>query len=215
MTLQVADHACSALLERKGERVALLITKGFRDLLAIGNQARPHIFDLTVKKLQTLYSTVVEIDERVTIESFSENPEPRPIDIRSDPDLVQGVAGEPVRIIKRPNLKVIRRDLQDLWDQGYRTLALALMHSHTYPEHDLSIMQTAEEMGFKVATSSQLHAMIKIIPHTQSATSDAYLSPITTRYIDSFRRSFKGELREESKNRLLISQSDGVLHQVT
>ena len=72
--------ATNALLERKGARSALLITKGFKDLLAIGNQSRPNIFDLSVSKPDVLPEKVVEIDERVTLEGYAENPNPEPIE---------------------------------------------------------------------------------------------------------------------------------------
>lgn len=124
--------ATNALLERKGERVGLLITKGFKDLLLIGNQARPRIFDLAVKKLDKLYDRVVEIDERITVEGFSENPEPQPIDVDSDPDLFHGTNGEVLRLIKRPDLEEVRRSLCALWDEGIRSLSIALMVSHTF-----------------------------------------------------------------------------------
>ncbi|KAK8216349.1 hydantoinase [Phyllosticta capitalensis] len=203
--------ATNALLERKGERVALLITKGFRDLLVIGNQARPHLFDLSVRKLDRLYETVVEVDERVTVEGFSEDPEPEPIDVDADPQLVHGLTGEPLRVLKKPDYEVIEKELQALWDQGYRSIAVALMHSFTFPEHELAVGEVAEKMGFKVALSSQLQPMIKIVPRAQSATADAYLSPITAEYLDSFRKGFKGELTGANSNKLLLSQSDGGL----
>lgn len=202
---------CSALLERKGERVALLITKGFRDLLIIGNQARPHLFDLSVRKLDRLYETVAEVDERVTVEGFSEDPEPEPINVETDPELVQGLTGEPLRILKRPDYDEVKRTLQSLWDRGYRSVAVALMHSFTFPEHELEIGKIAREMGFKVALSSQLQPMIKLVPRAQSATADAYLSPIIALYLDSFRKGFKGELQGTDANKLLLSQSDGGL----
>lgn len=82
--------ATNALLERKGERTALVITKGFRDILEIGNQARPHIFDLSVRRMGKLYEAVIEVDERVTIEGFAENPNPSHIDVDSDPELTTG-----------------------------------------------------------------------------------------------------------------------------
>jgi len=201
----------SALLERKGERVALFITKGFRDLLIIGNQARPHLFDLSVRKLDRLYETVFEVDERVTIEGFSEDPEPTPIDVAADPNLVEGLTGEAVRILRRPDPEQVRKDLQKAWDLGYRSLAVAFMHSFTFPEHEVSVGRIAENMGFKVALSSQLQPMIKLVPRAQSATADAYLSPITTEYIESFRKGFKGELKDANASKLLLSQSDGGL----
>lgn len=208
--------ATNALLERKGERTALLITKGFRDLLIIGNQARPRIFDLAVKKLGTLYETVVEVDERVSIEGFSEDPEPQPIDVSSDDDLVMGKTGEALRILKRPDLAAIRKDLKGLWDGGFRSLAVALMHSYAYPDHELAIGHLAREMGFRVSLSSQLQSMIKLVSRAQSAVADAYLSPITDSYLDGFRRSFKGGLRDpQSANKLLLSQSHGGLVRYT
>lgn len=208
--------ATNALLERKGERTALLITQGFRDLLIIGNQARPKIFDLAVKKLGTLYEAVVEIDERVTAEGFSEDPEPQPIEVSSDKDLILGKTGEPFRILKRPDLNTIKEDLEDLWEKGFRSLAVALMHSYAYPDHELAIGDLARSMGFKVSLSSQLQSMIKLVPRAQSAVADAYLSPITDKYLEGFRKSFKGELRDqESANKLLLSQSHGGLVKYT
>jgi 5-oxoprolinase (ATP-hydrolysing) len=202
----------SALLERKGERVALLITKGFIDLLVIGNQARPNLFDLSVKRLDKLYEKVIEVDERVTIEAFAEDPEPQPIDIASDPNLVEGLSGEAVQILKKPDYATVRKDLQALWDEGFRSLALALMHSYAYSEHELKIAEIAREMGFKIAVSSQLQPMIKLVPRAQSATADAYLSPITQDYLASFAKGFQGEFKDaQNLNKLLLSQSDGGL----
>ncbi|KAI1489123.1 hydantoinase [Biscogniauxia mediterranea] len=207
--------ATNALLERKGERTALLITKGFRDLLVIGNQSRPKLFDLSVRKLDKLYETVVEVDERVTVEGFSEDPEPQPIDVESDPSLIRGLTGEPLRILKKPDLALIKGHLQTLWDDGYRSLAVALMHSYNFPDHELAIGQLAHEMGFKVSLSSQLQSMIKLVPRAQSSVADAYLSPITSNYLDQFRKGFKGELKDEHSNKLLLSQSHGGLVKYT
>ncbi|PBP20712.1 hypothetical protein BUE80_DR008601 [Diplocarpon rosae] len=204
--------ATNALLERTGEPVALLITKGFIDLLVIGNQARPDIFDLTVKKLDRLYETVIEIDERVTVEGFSEDPDPQHIDVSHDEDLVVGLSGEVLRILKRPDYEAVRRDLQALWGQGIRNLAIALMHSYSFPEHEVRISQIAVEMGFKISVSSQLQPMIKIVPRAQSATADAYLSPVTREYLEEFGHGFLGEFKDEqSSKKLLLSQSDGGL----
>lgn len=152
--------ATNALLERQGERVALLTTKGFGDLLVIGNQARPHIFDLSVQKLQTLYDTVVEIDERVTMEEFLENPEKQPIDITSDDALVEGLTGEVVRILKVPELDVIRTQLQELQARGFRSLAVCFIHSYLYPNHEEQVASLARDMGFEVSVSSELQPTV-------------------------------------------------------
>jgi 5-oxoprolinase (ATP-hydrolysing) len=203
--------ATNALLERKGERVAYITTKGFRDALKIGNQARPDIFDLSVQRLDKLYETVLEIDERVTIEAWAEDPEPQSIDISADPDLREGLTGDAVRIIKAPDLDAVRRDLLDLWNKGFRHVAVALMHSYTFPNHENVIADLAEDMGFQVAASDRILSMAKLVPRSQSAVADAYLSPVTARYLASFRKGFKGLLEDKNGKKLFLNQSDGGL----
>lgn len=205
--------ATNALLERTGTPVVLVTTKGFRDLLKIGNQARPHIFDISVERLQKLYSKALEVDERVTIEGFAEDPEPTPIDIASDPALKKGLTGEAVRVLKVPDLDIVRKDLQAIWVEGFRSLAIAFIHSYTFPDHERSVAQVAREIGFTtLAVSSELQPMIKILSRANSSVADAYLGPITQTYLEGFRKSFKGELKDkDSANKLLLSQSDGGL----
>ncbi|CAK3799437.1 5-oxoprolinase (ATP-hydrolysing) [Lecanosticta acicola] len=203
--------ATNALLERKGARVALVTTRGFRDILRIGNQARPNIFDLSVQRLSKLYETVVEVDERVTIEGFAEDPEPMPIDVESDPALTKGLTGEAVRILKRPDVEVVRRDLQALWEAGYRSLAVAFLHSYTFQDHENAVADLARSMGFRVSVSSELQTMAKIVPRAQSAVADGYLSPITEEYLRSFRSGFKGRLEDANGEKLFLNQSDGGL----
>lgn len=92
--------ATNALLERKGSRCALLITKGFKDLMAVGNQSRPRLFDLNIKKPGVLYERVVEVDERVTLEAYSEDPVQETYQSKvNGTDLVTGVTGEVIRIL--------------------------------------------------------------------------------------------------------------------
>ncbi|CAK7212729.1 hypothetical protein SBRCBS47491_001565 [Sporothrix bragantina] len=203
--------ATNALLERKGERSALLITKGFRDLLVIGNQARPDIFDLTVAKPGVLYEKVVEIDERVTLEGFTEDPEKSVIDLSSDPALVVGLSKEVVRVMTKPDLDAVRKIIQGLYDDGFRSLSVCFMHSYTYPDHELAVARIAEEAGMSVSVSSLLQPMIKMVPRGQSATADAYLTPLIKKYLDNFRRGFVGELDDASSTRCDFMQSDGGL----
>jgi 5-oxoprolinase (ATP-hydrolysing) len=203
--------ATNALLERKGERVALLITKGFRDLLKIGNQARPNIFDLSVQRLTQLYETVVEVDERVTIEGFSEDPEPKEIHIDSDPALKMGLTGELVRVLRSPDLEALQKDLLAIWDQGYRSVAVALMHSYMFQDHETAVAEVARGLGFKVVASSELQMMAKLVPRCQSAVVDAYLSPLTESYLNEFRMGFKGALKDQHGSKVFVNQSDGGL----
>ncbi|KAK4506076.1 hypothetical protein PRZ48_004041 [Zasmidium cellare] len=203
--------ATNALLERKGARVALVTTKGFRDILKIGNQARPNIFDLSVQRLDKLYERVVEVEERVTIEGFAEDPEPQPIDVDSDPDLCVGLTGEAVRILKRPGLDVVRKDLVALRDQGFKSIAIAFLHSYTFQEHENAVAKVARELGFRVSVSSELQTMAKLVPRAQSAVADGYLSPVTEEYLESFRNGFKGRLEDKDGEKLFLNQSDGGL----
>jgi 5-oxoprolinase (ATP-hydrolysing) len=203
--------ATNALLERKGDRVAFMVTKGFSDSLLIGNQARPNIFDLSVQRLKQLYETVVEVDERVTIEGYSEDPGSKAIDVASDPDLVVGLSGEVVRVLRKPDLAMVRSQLETLQSEGYRNLAIGFMHAYTYPEHELQVSELAEQMGFNVSASSVLQPMAKFVPRSQSAVADAYLTPMTASYLEGFRKGFIGQLEDDNGNKVLLSQSDGGL----
>ncbi|KAI0338094.1 5-oxoprolinase [Trametopsis cervina] len=212
--------ATNALLERKGEKHALLITKGFRDLLLIGNQSRPKIFDLNIRRPPPLYSAVVEVDERVTLVGYTSDPQAEAHAVQFDEsgrvtrgyrgrgwdgeglaegpgDIVQGLSGEAVRIMKRPELDAVKSDLQKLYDGGYRSIAIVLCHSYTYPEHELQIGRVAREIGFEqVSESSQLLPMIKMVPRGVSSTADAYLTPILRKYLDGFFNGFDAKLKD-------------------
>ncbi len=200
----------NALLERKGARSALLVTKGFRDLLRIGNQARPKIFDLTVETPELLYQSVVEVDERVTLEGYSENPYPEDIDPSSDSCLHVGQTGEVVRVLQAPDLSAVKKSLQKLWDDGYRSLSICFLHSYVFPQHEQVVGSLAREMGFSAVESASLQPMIKAVPRGTSATVDAYLTPIIRSYIDSISANFQGGLAAEGL-RCDFMQSDGGL----
>jgi 5-oxoprolinase (ATP-hydrolysing) len=154
--------ATNALLERKGERSALLITKGFRDLLSIGNQARPDIFDLTVAKAGVLYDKVIEVDERVTLEGFTEDPDKTVINVQSDPALVRGVSGEIVRILRKPDLSVVLKQIEGLFEEGFRSVSICFIHSYTFPEHELQVAKIAQSLGMSASVSSVLQPMVCI-----------------------------------------------------
>lgn len=204
----------NALLERKGERCALVTTKGFKDVLAIGNQSRPHIFDLSISKPEVLYETVVEIDERVTLEDFVEDPE-QSISQPNGTDLVLGLSSEVVRILKKPDVDSIRSTLQVLYATGIRSIAVCLMHAYTYPEHERIVGDIAKEIGFThISLSSSLSPMIKFVARANSSIVDAYLTPEIRKYLSSFESGLKdGYLgKDKSKGvRCHFMQSDGGL----
>ncbi|KAK7413372.1 hypothetical protein QQX98_007749 [Neonectria punicea] len=203
--------ATNALLERKGERVALVTTKGFRDLLAIGNQSRPNIFDLSVSRPEVLFESVVEIDERITMEDYTEDPASfKTAPDAENPDLVTAVTGETVRVLQRPDLALVKTQLQNLWDDGFRSIAIVFVHSYAYPDHELLVGKLALEMGFSATLSSEVQPMINVVPRGMSAVADAYLTPIIRQYIDSISANFNGGF-SLAATRIEFMQSDGGL----
>ncbi|KAK0728665.1 Hydantoinase B/oxoprolinase-domain-containing protein [Lasiosphaeria miniovina] len=219
--------ATNALLERKGETIALVVTKGFKDCLVIGNQSRPDIFDLAIKKPQVLYSAVVEINERVTLEDYAEDPERHltKSDARAGTaeartaDIVMGLSGEAVRILQRPQRDTIRSQLQQIFDSGIKSIAVCLMHAYTFPDHEALVGEVAREIGFgHVSLSHELMPMIKLVSRATSVCADAYLTPTIKKYISGFQQGFEGGLGSKSVKqkgargaRCEFMQSDGGL----
>ncbi|KAJ3547722.1 hypothetical protein NM208_g1367 [Fusarium decemcellulare] len=209
--------ATNALLERKGERVALLITEGFSESLRIGLQSRPKLFELKIVKPDVLYEKVVEVGERVTVEGYQQSPshdeDVVAIDkaLPSDPDLVRGLNGQVLRILKRLDKERVRADLQKLYDDGFRSICVCLAHSYTFQDHELEIQNIANEIGIPHVTLSCLTLpMIKMISRGMSATADAYLTPVVQQYIKGFQSGFSDNL-QSSNTRCELMQSDGGL----
>ncbi|KAL9614803.1 MAG: hypothetical protein Q9167_000713 [Letrouitia subvulpina] len=218
--------ATNALLERKGERIALIVTKGFKDCLEIGNQSRPKIFDLAIRKPEVLYQKVIEVDERVTLEDYAEDPERKTTEVQpqgkgsEDTELARGLSSEAVRILKRPQEDEVRLQLQTLYDEGFRSIAVCLVHGYTFPDHEALIGRLARKIGFRhVSLSHELMPMIKLVPRATSACADAYLTPAIKKYIAGFAAGFEGGLGAESAQkeagskgaRCEFMQSDGGL----
>ena len=150
--------ATNALLERKGEPVALAITRGFRHALSIGYQARPRLFDLEIRRPEAFYAQVVEIEERINAQ------------------------GE---IIQPLNHRRTRAALQAVHDAGIRSLAVVLLHSYRTPVHEQACGAIAAETGFHhVSLSHQVSPLIKVVGRGETTVADAYLSPLLRRYVD-------------------------------
>lgn len=198
--------ATNALLERKGARSVLFTTKGFRDLLKIGDQSRPNIFDLSMARPGMLPEGVIEVNERVVPCHPSADRECFP-----QARVVEGVTGDKFRVVQELDLEVVRGELQRLKAEGYESLSVALVHSYAYPNHERQIGELAESMGFSVTLSSKLQPMIKIVPRGMSAAADAYLTPVIKTYIDSISSSFEGGLENQRACRFEFMQSDGGL----
>src|SRR3982751_6236089 len=150
--------ATNALLERKGERVALAITRGFGDALRIGYQARPNIFARHIVLPSMLYERVVEIDERV------------------------GVEGE---VLVALDTKGARARLEEVRKTGIDALAIVLMHGWRHPQHEIELTKIARELGFtQVSVGHEVAPLIKLVGRGDTTVVDAYLSPVLRRYVD-------------------------------
>jgi 5-oxoprolinase (ATP-hydrolysing) len=150
--------ATNALLERKGDRTALVTTKGFRDALRIGYQARPRIFDRHIVLPEILYETVVEVEERVA------------------------AAGE---VLVPLDLAAARRSLEKVYEAGIRSVAILFMHGYRFTDHERQVADVAREIGFtQVSASHQTSPLMKLVSRGDTTVVDAYLSPILRRYVD-------------------------------
>ena len=156
--------ATNALLERRGADTVLVVTRGFADLLEIGNQARPDIFALHVVKPDLLYKQVIEADERVTAD------------------------GEVLEALDEAR---IRRELAASFDAGFRAVAVACLHGWRHPGHERQIAAIAMELGFpQVSTSSDVSRLIKYVPRADTTVADAYLSPVLDAYVSGLATAF-------------------------
>jgi len=226
--------ATNALLERDGERCALAITAGFRDLLHIGNQARPAIFDLAVRCPGVLHEAVVEVEESVVLPLGSEAGGRAGLDPAADtaaysPPGTDAVAvtGEAVRVEKAPDLEAVKHDLEALHASGFRSLAIVFKHAALYPDHERAVAALACAVGFtQVSLSSDVSPVVKMVPRGYTATADAYLTPHIARYIAAFQSGFDGGLimsgdggaagaAPAATSRLAFMQSDGALAPVS
>ncbi|MFD6027466.1 hydantoinase B/oxoprolinase family protein [Streptomyces griseoluteus] len=158
--------ATNALLERKGERTLLVITRGFADALRIAYQNRPHLFARHIELPEQLYERVVEVDERIAADGTE---------------------------LRAPDLAALEGELRRAYDDGIRAVAVVCLHSHLHPGHERAAGEPAERVGFpQVSLSSEVSPLMKLVPRGDTAVVDAYLSPVLHRYI----RHVAEELRD-------------------
>ena len=175
--------ATNALLERKGDRVLLLTTRGLGDLLRIGYQNRPKIFELNIRRAEALYERVAEISERV------------------------GANGE---VITPLDLRGARLELQSGYEDGIRSVAIAFMHGYRFPDHERQVAAIARELGFhQISSSHDVSPLIKLVGRGDTTVVDAYLSPILRRYVQQVGDEL-GIERGSCKS-LMFMQSNGGL----
>lgn len=170
--------ATNALLERKGERTLLVVTKGFRDQLRIAYQDRPKLFVRKIELPELLYEDVLEVEERISAGGSIE----KAIDARKT-----------------------KTDLLALFNRGYRSVAICLMHGYRFAAHERVVQQIAKEIGYtQVSVSHEVSPLMKFVSRGDTTVVDAYLSPILRRYVDQV-QSALGDVR------LQFMQSSGGL----
>lgn len=197
--------ATNALLERKGEKIALVVNKGFKDVLQIGNQARPKIFDLNIRKPSNLYEEVIEVDCRII-------PERIDCQLGSISDgwrKISGISNLNFLVMKELELETVKSQLHRIFTKGIKSIAVCLAHSYACPEQELVIGKLAQEIGFTTVTlSHQAMPMIRLVPRSFTCCAEAYLTPHVDRYLRSFRAGFYKNLEGVE---VLFMQSDGGL----
>ncbi|MFJ4524371.1 hydantoinase B/oxoprolinase family protein [Streptomyces sp. NPDC088810] len=157
--------ATNALLERKGERTLLVVTRGFRDALRIAYQNRPRIFARRIELPELLHERVVEVDERVAADGT---------------------------VLRAPDLDALAGPLQEAYDDGIRAIAVVCLHSHLHPGHERAVGELAARIGFpQISLSSEVSPLMRLVPRGDTAVVDAYLSPVLRRYV----RHIADELR--------------------
>jgi len=179
--------ATNALLERKGARTALLATRGFRDALKIGYQARPKIFARHIVKPAMLYEQVIEIDERVRADGTVE---------------------------RVPDRAAVGAELDRIKAAGIQSIAIAFMHAYHYLAHEQAVAALAREIGFaQVSVSHEVSPLIKLVSRGDTTVVDAYLSPILRRYVATVGEELgAGDSRSaDSGIRLMFMMSSGGL----
>jgi len=158
----------NALLERRGGRVALFITRGFGDLLRIGTQQRPDLFALRVTTREPLYECVVEVDERLAAD------------------------GSVLRALVPATLAEAASRCAA---EGIDAAAVALMHAYRNPAHERAVEGALRDAGFRhVSLSSELAPLIKLLPRAETAVVDATLSPVIRDYLQAVGAALHGGL---------------------
>ncbi len=158
--------ATNALLERKGEPTALFITRGYRDALRIAYQNRPRIFDRNILLPELLYQEVIEVNERISAHGD---------------------------ILIKLDEKKLRADLQSIYDQGIRAIAIVLMHGYRFTAHEETAERLAREIGFpQISVSHKTSPMMKLVSRGDTTVVDAYLSPILRRYVNQVASELPG-----------------------
>ncbi len=175
--------ATNALLERKGDATLLMITEGFSDLLRIGYQNRPALFDLNIVLPEQLYQQVSTVSQRMDADG---------------------------NVIKKLDTDSALKSLKAAYANGIRSVAIAFMHGYLNPSHEVAVAKLAHEVGFtQVSVSHETSKLIKLVGRGDTTVVDAYLSPILRRYVEQVSSAL--DMSNGACSRLFFMQSNGGL----
>ncbi|GLA61234.1 hypothetical protein AtubIFM54640_001749 [Aspergillus tubingensis] len=203
--------AANALSEGKGERSALVITKGFRDILLLGDQAPLDLFGFTVPKPMALYEKVLEVDERVILEPPPDYPGGKMANVEPGTKLDTGISQQVIRIVRVPYWGIVEQEFVEMHDRGIRSVSICLMHSSVYPNHEFRLADLARKAGLNVTVSSLLNPKIGLVSRAESATLHAYITPVIRKHVEHFRNLFVGQQRDSTLPPCEFMQNDGTM----
>ncbi|MGI9103280.1 MAG: hydantoinase/oxoprolinase family protein [Terriglobales bacterium] len=171
----------NTLLERKGARVAFVTTEGFQDIIAIGRQARPHLYDWFV------------------------NPEPPlvPADLRFGVGERTSAEGAVLRAAGREDLEQLTAALQAAAPEA---VAVSLLFSFANPHNEQAVGEALARLNLPVSLSHQILPEFREYERSSTVVVNAYLAPKMGRYIRGLQDSLD---REFSGGRLHVMQSSG------
>jgi 5-oxoprolinase (ATP-hydrolysing) len=158
--------ATNALLERRGAPTLLVANRGLGDLLEIGTQERPELFDLEVRKPPPVHARTLEVAGRV------------------------GARGEPVEPLDAARA---RAGLEGARAAGIQSVAIVLIHAYAHPEFERTLRELAEEVGFgHVITSHEIAREMGLLARGETASVDAYLTPLLRAHVAALREALPG-----------------------
>jgi len=156
--------ATNAVLERKGARVALVATKGFEDVLKIGRQTRPELYNVFVA--------------------------PRPPLV--DPTLTFGIAERldaSGAVLQTINEEDVDRLARLIHDRGATMVAVCLLHSYANPAHEQQLATLLRQSGLAVCTSHEVLPEYREFERWSTTVVNAYVTPLMDRYLGTLERT--------------------------
>ncbi len=169
-----STRGTNALLERKGAKTAIVVTKGFRDLLAIGTQQRPDIFALEVRKAPPLPTIIIEVSERIDAKG---------------------------NVLRAPDQQKLKKEIHHaLSENGVQAAAVSLLNAHNNDQHEQLVESLLKKAGIPyVCRGTSLSRFIKYLQRTETVAVNAYLQPVIDEYIQSIGRALSSHLNKEER----------------